>query len=373
MKLLVTGGAGFIGSAVIHTIINAEPCLAGYPTHSTPNGIVVSLRPGKLRPWPRRVMNVDSLAIISEEAVGHMHPPCSEGYEFVRADIRDAEAISSVFESFRPDAVMHLAAETHVDHSIIRPRDFIESNITGTFNLLQTTLSHWRKAGKPEGFCFHYVSTDEVFGSLGTTGQFTEQSRFRPRNPYSASKAAGEHLVRAWHETYGLPIVISNCGNNFGPFQFPDKFIPKMITNALERKSIPIYGTGEQRRDWIFVYDHVVALLAVLGGGQVGRSFNIGAGNEFRNIDLAHKICEIIDRFHPGGRPHSDLITMVKDRSGHDFRYAISSERIRRDLGWRPQFRMDEALELTVKWYLDNQNWARTATGYTESHSSDQQ
>ncbi len=358
MKLLVTGGAGFIGSAVIHTIINAEPCPAGYPSHSSPNGISVSLCPGVFRPWPRHVINVDSLATISEEAVGRMHPPRSGLYDFVRADIRDAEAISSVFETFRPDAIMHLAAETHVDHSIIRPRDFIESNITGTFNLLQTALGHWRKTGKPEGFCFHFVSTDEVFGSLGTTGEFTEESRFRPRNPYSASKAASEHLVRAWHETYGLPIVISNCGNNFGPFQYLDKFIPKVITSALERKSIPIYGTGEQRRDWIFVYDHAAALLAVLGSGQAGKSFNIGAGNEFRNIDLAHKISEIIDRLHPAGRPHSKLITQVKDRPGHDFRYSISPERIRRELGWRPQFRMDEALELTVKWYLDNQEWA---------------
>ena len=228
-----------------------------------------------------------------------MHPPRSDRYDFVRADIRDAEANSSVFETYRADAVMHLAAETHVDHSIIRPRDFIESNITGTFNLLQTALGHWCKAGKPKGFCLHYVSRDEVFGSLGTTGEFSEESRFRPRNPYSASKAASGHLVKVWHETYGLPIVDSNCGNNIGPFQNLDKFIPKVITGALERKSIPIYGTGELRRDWIFVYDHAAALLAILRGGQVGKSFNIAAGNEFRNIDLAHKICEILDRLHP--------------------------------------------------------------------------
>ena len=311
----------------------------------------------EFRQW--QIINVDSLALIPVELARSSLPPSSKQYTFIQADIRNSSELSSIFSTHRPDAVMHLAAETHVDHSIRRPRKFIETNIIGTFNLLEAALEYWRSCGKPQSFRFHHVSTDEVFGRLGETGRFTENSCYDPCNPYSATKAASDHLVRAWHKTFGLPVVVSHCSNNFGPFQLPDKFIPKLITSAVRGNSIPIYGRGEQRRDWIYVRDHAKALIAVLTQGQSGRSYNVGAENEFSNIVLAHRICAILDRLRPSFKPHAKLLRFVEDRLGHDFRYAIDPERICKELNWRPRFTMEEALESTVRWYLDNQNWWR--------------
>ena len=252
---------------------------------------------------------------------------------------------------------MHLAAESHVDRSIDGPADFIDTNITGTFNLLEASRAHWVGQGKPGGFRFHHISTDEVFGSLGPTGQFTETSPYDPRSPYSASKAASDHLVRAWAETYGLPVVMTNCSNNYGPFHFPEKLIPVVILNALAGKPIPVYGAGLNVRDWLYVEDHADALLTVVQRGMVGRSYNIGGENEVRNIDIVTKICALLDEMRPAGGPHARLIAHVTDRPGHDARYAIDPSRIRDELGWRPSVTLDEGLRRTVRWYLDNAAW----------------
>lgn len=254
---------------------------------------------------------------------------------------------------------MHLAAESHVDRSIDGPGTFIETNVTGTFTLLEATRAFWTRKGKPEAFRFHHISTDEVFGSLGPTGMFTEDTPYDPRSPYSASKAASDHLVRAWHETYGLPVVLTNCSNNYGPFHFPEKLIPVVILNALAGKAIPVYGTGENVRDWLFVEDHADALLTALQKGRPGRSYNIGGENEARNIDLVRTICRLMDEMHPQGAPHDRLITFVADRPGHDLRYAIDPTRIREELGWRPSVTLEEGLRRTVRWYLDNEAWWR--------------
>ncbi|MDX5350753.1 MAG: dTDP-glucose 4,6-dehydratase, partial [Paracoccaceae bacterium] len=280
-------------------------------------------------------------------------------YSFEQADIRDRAALDRIFATHAPDAVMHLAAESHVDRSIDGPSDFIETNITGTFNLLEAARAHWTRAGKPETFRFHHISTDEVFGSLGPTGQFTEETPYDPRSPYSASKAASDHLVRAWHETYGLPVVLTNCSNNYGPYHFPEKLIPVTILNALHGKPIPVYGKGENVRDWLYVEDHADALHLVLEKGALGRSYNIGGENERRNIDLVRTICALLDEMAPKPTPYSDLITFVTDRPGHDARYAIDPTRIRRELGWRPSVTVEEGLRRTVRWYLDNEAWWR--------------
>jgi dTDP-glucose 4,6-dehydratase len=280
-------------------------------------------------------------------------------YSFEQADIRDRDALEQVFVNHRPDAVMHLAAESHVDRSIDGPGDFIQTNITGTFNMLEAARAHWVRQGKPEGFRFHHISTDEVFGSLGATGQFTESSPYDPRSPYSASKAASDHLVRAWHDTYGLPVVLTNCSNNYGPFHFPEKLIPVAILNALAGKPIPVYGTGENVRDWLYVEDHADALLLVVQKGAVGRSYNIGGENERRNIDLVRMICTILDAKRPKAGSYADQITFVTDRPGHDARYAIDPKRIRDELGWRPSVTVEEGLARTVQWYLDNEAWWR--------------
>lgn len=330
MKLLVTGGAGFIGSAVVRLAI-----ARGY-----------------------QVVNLDALtyaACLDNLAPVADHP----GYAFVHADIRDAEALERVFAEHAPDAVMHLAAESHVDRSIDGPGSFIETNVTGTYTLLQAARAHWERQGRPAGFRFHHVSTDEVYGSLGATGKFTEETVYAPNSPYSASKAASDHLVRAWHETYGLPVVITNCSNNYGPYHFPEKLIPVVILNALEGQPIPVYGRGLNVRDWLYVEDHADALLTVLERGKVGRSYNIGGENEARNIDLVRMICAILDRLRPEGAPHADLITFVADRPGHDLRYAIDPSRIREELGWRPSVTLQEGLERTVRWYLENAPWWR--------------
>ena len=281
----------------------------------------------------------------------------SPTYTFEHADIRDRAALDRIFTAHQPDAVMHLAAESHVDRSIDGPGTFIETNVTGTYQLLEAARSYWVGHGKPDGFHFHHISTDEVFGSLGETGQFTEETPYDPRSPYSASKAASDHLVRAWHETYGLPVVLSNCSNNYGPYHFPEKLIPVVILNALAGKPIPVYGKGENVRDWLYVEDHADALLTVLEKGAIGRSYNIGGENEVRNIDLVRMICAILDTKMPKEAPYSDQITFVADRPGHDLRYAIDPTRMREELGWRPAVTLAEGLEKTVQWYLDNEDW----------------
>ena len=330
MKLLITGGAGFIGSAVVR--------LAVQHGHEVVNLDALTY-----------AACLDNVAAVAQ----------SNLYSFEQADIRDRAALDRVFQTHNPDAVMHLAAESHVDRSIDGPADFIETNITGTFNMLEAARSHWARVGKPATFRFHHISTDEVFGSLGAEGQFTEDTPYDPRSPYSASKAASDHLVRAWAETYGLPVVMTNCSNNYGPFHFPEKLIPVAILNALAGKPIPVYGAGLNVRDWLYVEDHADALLTVLTKGVVGRSYNIGGENEARNIDLVHNICGLLDEMHPTGAPHARLITFVTDRPGHDARYAINPSRIRDELGWRPSVTLDEGLRKTVRWYLDNEAWWR--------------
>jgi dTDP-glucose 4,6-dehydratase len=330
MKLIVTGGAGFIGSAVVRQAVTQG----------------------------HEVVNLDALTYAA--CLDNLAPVAdAPNYTFVQADIRDRAAMDAVFAEHTPDAVMHLAAESHVDRSIDGPGTFIDTNITGTYTLLEAARAFWIGQGRPEAFRFHHISTDEVFGSLGATGQFTEETPYDPRSPYSASKAASDHLVRAWAETYGLPVLLTNCSNNYGPYHFPEKLIPVVILNALAGKPIPVYGKGENVRDWLYVEDHADALLTVLSRGAVGRSYNIGGENEARNIDLVRKICAILDAKKPTTGSYADLITFVTDRPGHDARYAIDPARIRTELGWRPSVTLDEGLEKTVQWYLDNEAWWR--------------
>lgn len=331
MKILVTGGAGFIGSAVVrlsiargHSIVNLDAL-----TYAA---------------------CLENVACVSK----------SSKYSFEHADIRERNALDIIFEKHQPDAVMHLAAESHVDRSIDGPAEFIETNVNGTFNMLEAARAYWEAHGKPETFRFHHISTDEVFGSLpkNPSIQFTEETPYDPRSPYSASKASSDHLVRAWHETYGLPVVLTNCSNNYGPYHFPEKLIPVMILNALASKPLPIYGNGSYIRDWLYVEDHADALLLVLEKGAVGRRYNIGGENERTNLELVQTLCKILDLLKP--RPlgtYADLITFVQDRPGHDARYAIDPSRIKDELGWRPSVTVEEGLEKTVQWYLDNEDW----------------
>ncbi len=328
MKLLVTGGAGFIGSAVVrlavaqgHHVINLDAL-----TYAA---------------------NLENLASVAKSAL----------YTFEQYDIRDRASLDHVLGTHNPDIIMHLAAESHVDRSIDAPSDFIETNITGTFNLLEAARAYWIKRRKPDSFRFHHISTDEVFGSLGPTGTFSETTPYDPRSPYSASKAASDHLVRAWGETYGLPVVITNCSNNYGPYHFPEKLIPVVILNALHGRPIPVYGAGENIRDWLYVEDHAQALLTVATQGKVGRTYAIGGRNEARNIDLVQMICTLMDEMHPSGAPHARLISFVTDRPGHDARYAIDPSRISAELGWQPSVTLEQGLRKTVRWYLDNAAW----------------
>ena len=328
MKILVTGGAGFIGSAVVR--------LAVARGHA--------------------VVNLDALTYAANLA--NVAPVADDPlYAFEHADIRDRAALDRILADHRPDAIMHLAAESHVDRSIDGPGAFVDTNIRGTYELLEAARAYWAASGKPQAFRFHHISTDEVFGSLGATGQFTEDTPYDPRSPYSASKAASDHLVRAWHETYGLPVILTNCSNNYGPYHFPEKLVPVVILRALAGEAIPIYGDGGNVRDWLFVEDHADALLTVLERGVVGRSYNIGGENEATNLDLVRMICAAMDARRPEAAPHERLITFVTDRPGHDRRYAIDPSRMRDELGWRPSVTLEEGLARTVDWYLDNPDW----------------
>ena len=328
MKLVVTGGAGFIGSAVVR--------LAVARGHD--------------------VVNVDALTYAA--CLDNLAPVAgSPRYSFVQADIRDRAAMDKVLAEARPDAIMNLAAESHVDRSIDGPIGFVDTNVMGTATLLEAARAYWAGAGRPEGFRFHHISTDEVFGSLGPDGKFSETTAYAPNSPYAASKAASDHLVRAWHETYGLPVLLTNCSNNYGPYHFPEKLVPVTILAALEGREIPVYGDGGNVRDWLYVEDHAEALLLVVERGVVGRTYAIGGDGERRNIDLVRHICALLDARRPEAAPHDRLIRFVTDRPGHDKRYAIDARRIRDELGWRPSVTVEDGLARTVDWYLDNAAW----------------
>jgi dTDP-glucose 4,6-dehydratase len=332
-RILVTGGAGFIGSAVVRQIIR-----------ETAHQVLVV---DKLT----YAGNLDSLSPVSNDP----------RYAFVRADIADAATMRELFERFEPDAVMHLAAESHVDRSIDGPGEFIQTNVVGTFALLQTALGYWRALpyAAKSSFRFHHISTDEVFGSLGEEGLFCETTPYDPRSPYSASKAASDHLVRAWHHTYGLPVVVTNCSNNYGPYHFPEKLIPLIIINALEGLKLPVYGKGANVRDWLYVDDHARALLSVVMEGAVGQTYCVGGRCEKTNLDVVEAICALMDELSPNARigPRKSLIAFVEDRPGHDQRYAIDASRIMTDLGWEPRETFESGLRKTVEWYLANRTW----------------
>lgn len=339
MKIFVTGGAGFIGSATARRLIE----------HTDDEVLVFD----KLT----YAGNLASLQPISS----------SQRFSFVQADICDRVALEKALSAFEPDIVMHLAAESHVDRSIDGPAAFIETNLVGTFTMLDVCLSYWRRlsAERAKKFKFMHISTDEVFGSLGTNGFFHEDTPYAPTSPYSASKAGSDHLVRAWRHTYGLPVIVTNCSNNYGPYHFPEKLIPLMIINAIEGKPLPVYGKGDNIRDWLYVDDHAAALLLVAREGVVGESYNVGGNNEWRNIDVVYAICDLLNELRPQKGGYRDLISFVTDRPGHDLRYAIDSQKIQRELGWRPNEQFETGLRKTIKWYLENKAWweaVRTGT-----------
>jgi dTDP-glucose 4,6-dehydratase len=339
-KFLVTGGAGFIGSAVVRALIQNTHHEVLVVDNLTYAG------------------NLDSLAPVAGDS----------RYGFERADVADQGRMRQIVDGYRPDVIMHLAAESHVDRSIDGPGEFVHTNVVGTFALLQAALGYWRRLGgaKQASFRFHHISTDEVFGSLGDEGLFHEEYPYQPNSPYSASKAASDHFVRAWHHTYGLPTIVTNCSNNYGPYHFPEKLIPLMILNALEGKPLPVYGKGENVRDWLYVEDHAAALILAAERGRPGESYNIGGGNEMKNIDVVRSICALVDELAPdraiGARER--LITFVQDRPGHDMRYAIDASKVERELGWRPAETFESGLRKTVRWYLENREWwERVRTG----------
>lgn len=333
MNILVTGGAGFIGSAVVRLLIQQTD---------------------------HRVINVDKLTYAANldnlKSIDQ-----SPSYTFIKADICDEPLMKELFQKHQPDAVIHLAAESHVDRSIDGPRVFMETNILGTYSLLQAARNVWKSwpEDRQQAFRFLHVSTDEVYGSLGDEGYFTETTAYAPRSPYSASKASSDMLVRAWHHTFGLPVLVSNCSNNYGPYQFPEKLIPVIILNALKGLPLPVYGTGQNVRDWLYVEDHARALYLILQKGRVGETYNIGGHNEMKNLDLVREICRILDELIPDSvhSPHENLITFVPDRPGHDLRYAIDAGKIQRELGWTPSVTIQEGLRKTVQWYLDHRDW----------------
>ncbi len=332
MKILVTGGAGFIGSAVIRNIINNT------------QDSVVNLD------CLTYAGNLQSLASVDS----------SDRYAFEQVDICNKDELIRVFEQHQPDAVMHLAAESHVDRSIEGPGEFIQTNVVGTFNLLDVARDYWAKLpeDRKSAFRFHHISTDEVYGDLeGTDDLFTEETPYAPSSPYSASKAASDHLVRAWYRTYGLPVLVTNCSNNYGPYHFPEKLIPHMILNALDGKPLPVYGDGQQIRDWLYVDDHARALYKVVTEGVVGETYNIGGHNEKQNIEVVQTICSILDEVKPKDTKYAEQITYVQDRPGHDMRYAIDASKIERELGWKPQETFESGIRKTVEWYLANEGW----------------
>jgi len=332
VKVLVTGGAGFIGTSVVRHLLAAG----------------------------QAVVNLDKLTYAgSNPSLGELAKPGRYWLEV--ADIADRAAVERVFKTHAPDAIMHLAAETHVDRSIDRPDEFIATNLVGTFTLLEVARAWWQRlTGEAKArFRFHHISTDEVFGSLGPKGSFTEETPFRPNSPYAASKAGADHLARAWHRTFGLPVVTTNCSNNYGPWQFPEKLIPLMILNAIDGKPLPVYGAGANVRDWLYVGDHAAALALVLERGRLGETYNIGGGEERQNIEVVRLLCTLLDEALPGSphRPHRKLIAYVEDRPGHDLRYAIDDSKLRREFGWRPSESLESGLRKTVRWYLDNRAW----------------
>jgi len=350
-NFIITGGAGFIGSSIIRFLINETE---------------------------HKVLNLDKLTYASNlESLKILND--NPRYEFVQGDICNQKLVSQLFDRFKPDIVMHLAAESHVDRSIEGPTDFIQTNVIGTLVMLECARKYWNNLDK-KNFLFHHISTDEVYGSLNETDLFTEQSNYDPSSPYSASKASSDHLVRAWHRTYGLPIVITNCSNNYGPYQFPEKLIPLIILNALERKPLPVYGSGQNIRDWLFVEDHANALYSVVSKGKIGETYNIGGRNEKTNLEVVNIICEILDELIPPNLnkkknnqkiyrlksskksilSYKDLITFVKDRPGHDFRYAIDASKIKKELNWAPKHSFKTAIKKTIEWYLNNPNWCKS-------------
>lgn len=340
MRILVTGGAGFIGSNLIRFLVS--------------KGI--------------EVLNLDkltyagSLSSLADLEGNPLH-------RFLKADICDGSAVTEALSSFAPDGIIHLAAESHVDRSIDGPMEFVRTNVMGTATLLQAATTYWKDltGEKKASFRFLHVSTDEVYGSLGPEGMFAEKTPYAPRSPYSASKASSDHFVRAWHETYGLPVILTNCSNNYGPYQFPEKLIPVVILSALRGEPIPVYGTGENVRDWLYVEDNVNALLTVLQKGEIGETYNIGANDEMRNIDLVRLLCRILDEELLPSRSFSEQITFVADRPGHDFRYAVDTRKIRSELGWRPVHDRDSGMRSTVRWYLDNRPWWEEIVGVRHS------
>ena len=333
MRVLVTGGAGFIGSAVVRHLVLEKRY---------------------------EVLNLDKLTYAGTETSLHsVHG--APGYRFLRADICDAETVTRALADFQPDRIMHLAAESHVDRSISGARDFIDTNIVGTFTLLECARAYWleMEPARRETFRFLHVSTDEVYGTLGTEGLFTEATAYDPSSPYSASKAASDHLAKAWARTYGLPVVVSNCSNNYGPYHFPEKLIPLMILNAMEGRALPVYGDGANVRDWLYVEDHARALDLIAERGRIGETYNVGGRNERRNIDVVTRICALMDDLRPRARPHGHLIAYVIDRPGHDARYAIDATKLETELGWRARETFDTGIEKTVRWYLENEWWWR--------------
>ncbi len=334
MKILVTGGAGFIGSAVIRHVLRNTADLVVNVDKLTYAG------------------NLDSLVEVSE----------NDRYSFEQVDICNSEELERVFRYHQPDVVMHLAAESHVDRSIDGPAAFIETNFIGTYTLLEVARSYWNELdfNRKEGFRFHHISTDEVYGDLeGPEDLFTEETSYAPSSPYSASKASSDHLVRAWHRTYGLPTLVTNCSNNYGPYHFPEKLVPLMILNALEGKSLPVYGKGTQVRDWLYVEDHARALYKVVIEGKLGETYNVGGHNEKQNIEVVHTLCDLLDELRPTNGNYRELITHVQDRPGHDLRYAIDASKIENDLGWTPEETFESGIRKTVIWYLNNLEWCR--------------